>query len=253
MKVMIYGALFFYIFSSLAYADEADKAVIEQQKVSLTQKENENKELRQRIKILQLENVSLKAENEKLIKENEKLKRDLLIDLGDSPYVFYPSTRGIYHALGKDFYPLINLNNPNGNLWTEKIKNKLRGKVDIPGMSYKGSGVLLVRVTGEYVIDFGDCRVQINNKKVDPGKIRLTDGMHTVYIDTATHSERNLSKTYFKATHAITGEELFLFNSEWNINRWRRKYLNGEKCLEVVEWNADPKDKVEVNRDGKIK
>jgi hypothetical protein len=147
------------------------------------------------------------------------------------------------------FYPVVNLNVPNKDLWTEDIQNKLRGKIPFAEIGYLGAAKIVIPEDGVYVLELSNkgCRVAINGRDTGGGgEVQLRKGIHAVTLSVGTHGQPYLHSAAISLKHKDTGEEVPFVNSWQDILQFTNRRVAGLPVLEVSGWEPSEDNQVDI-------
>jgi hypothetical protein len=154
----------------------------------------------------------------------------------------------LYKSDESKMYPVINLEVPNKNLWTQQVQDKVRGRIPFEEISYLGTAKIAVPEDGIYVLDANECRVSINGMKTGgSGDINIRRGIHTLTLTSETHGQPHIVHASITLRHKETGEEVPFFNSWAEIQRFAAARIGGKPVMEVSDWMPTEVDEVNLN------
>ena len=156
----------------------------------------------------------------------------------------------------KKTYPVVNLQVPSKNLWTDDVQIRGKGKASPDEISYIGTAKFAIPATGIYVLDTERVsRIRIDGQiaaewDAPKGEITVTRGLHDLTVEVGSHGQPYVREFHFRLTRKETGEEIPLFNTWQDIQRFLNTPVNGERVIEASGWQ--PEEKYAVKNYGEL-
>lgn len=148
------------------------------------------------------------------------------------PKKWYRGFLGIYYRQEpKTLHPYVNLSLPNKDVWSEAIQAKMRGKIDLQGITYEGQGTLVIPKDGIYTLEFHPRNhSHLDGKQISPGDVELKKGAYRV--KTLGYNEF-ISATQFQAFSKATGEPVPLVIRGADVRTFMSQRVNGVPVMDV--------------------
>ncbi|MBC7856873.1 MAG: hypothetical protein IAF94_25865, partial [Pirellulaceae bacterium] len=147
----------------------------------------------------------------------------------------------------KKTYPVVNLQVPNKNLWTDDVQIRGQGKASPDEISYIGTAKFAIPATGIYVLDTERVsRIRIDGQiaaewDAPKGEITVNRGLHDLTVEVGSHGQPYVREYHFRLTRKETGEEIPMFNTWQDIQRFLNTPINGERVIEASGWQPEEK------------
>jgi hypothetical protein len=160
----------------------------------------------------------------------------------------FRSMLGIYRVRNGNYYPYVALSVPKSNLWTDHIKDQLRGKISLESIVYEGRANFEVPQDGVYTLTVDrDSAARIDGHDMGgSGDITLRKGIHEITLEPSHYPGSAAVKIHNKESR----EEVPLFNSWQAIQEFLNTPVDGVMVTEMSGWQPTESNRVTV---GKLK
>jgi hypothetical protein len=156
----------------------------------------------------------------------------------------------MYQEDRSKIYPVVNLELPNRNLWTQQIQNKVRGRISFDEISYAGTASFAIPADGIYILTMPDGKASINGKPTGgQGELAMVKGIHVFSFSVGSHGQPHIVQATLSLRHKETGEEVIFFNSWRDIQAFLASPIAGQRVLDVSDWK--PTEAAEIRVDSK--
>lgn len=156
------------------------------------------------------------------------------------------SMLGIYRLNNNNYYPFVNLSLPKSDLWTDHIKDQLRGKISLFDIAYEGRASFEVPKDGVYSVIVKEATVKIDEQDTGgSGDITLSKGIHDLALAA---SGNGMSVCTIKIRDKQSGDEIQLFNSWQTIQQFLQTPVQGVKVTELSGWQPTDLNRVNVGK-----
>jgi|GEM_PF-5941078 len=159
------------------------------------------------------------------------------------PTTAYESLLGVYSNDSKPI-PFITLAVPNGsNMLSDEVLGKMRGRISIGEIGYRGSGYFSVPETGTYEFDSDLAEITINGRAMGfdrkPGTIELAKGVYSIQVYESNHGQPYLASNRLTIRQAGGALTLPVFNSGKDIQRFLSTPIAGSRTIVTHEFDPE--------------
>lgn len=154
----------------------------------------------------------------------------------------------MYQLDRNKMYPVVNLQVPNRNLWTTSIQDTVRGRISFDEISYVGSANIAIPADGVYVLATNTAKVSINGLDTGgPGEVKIRKGVHVLTYEVFSHGQPHIDHAQISLREKESGVEVPFFNSWQAIQKFLNTPINGQRVLEVSNWQPDEDNEVKID------
>jgi hypothetical protein len=156
---------------------------------------------------------------------------------------YFRSMLGVYKVRSGNYLPFVNITTPKANIWTDHIKEQMRGKISLDNMAYQGHANFEIPHDGTYTVTFD----RHSSAKIDgqdtggSGDIALRKGSHEILLEPSGY---DLTTCEIKIVDKQSREEVPLFNSWQAIQQFLATPIEGVKVTEVSGWQPTESNRV---------
>lgn len=159
------------------------------------------------------------------------------------PTAAYESLLGVYSNESKPI-PFVTLAIPNGsNMLGDEVLSKMRGRISIGEISYRGSGYFSVPESGTYEFDSDLAEITINGRAMGferkAGTIELAKGVYSIQVYESNHGQPYLANCRLTIRQAGGALTLPIFNSGKDIQRFLSTPIAGSRTIVTHEFDPD--------------
>ncbi len=155
----------------------------------------------------------------------------------------------LYYSDKRKPYPVVNMLVPNANLWSREIQDTVRGRIPFDEISYIGTASIAIPEDATYSLEITrGGRFSINGKDVGgSGEVRIARGIHRVTFEIGSHGGPYIESGAVYLRHRDSGESVVFFNSWKEIQLFLSAPINGQRVMEVSNWQPNSADEVRVD------